>query len=106
MLVRIPPVAPALLEDVMVTSIVESLVWSALFDRDSFAAAFSTPEESLTSHDEGLTGGVTLPAKGSSRHFLEGALSALPVGSEAHADLTAFLAALDKHGALLITLEH
>jgi len=101
MYVRVPPVAPALV-DVMHTSMVESLVWSALFDKD----AYSTPEESLSSRDEGMTGGVLLQAKGSSRHFLDGALSALPVGSEAHTDLTAFLAALDKHGALLITLEH
>lgn len=100
--VRIPPVAPVQL-DVVATSRVEWLIRSSLFGTQ---LAFVQPEEALFSSDEGLTGGVRLLAKGSSRHFLDGALSALEPGSEEHTDLTEFLAALDKHGELLITLEH
>lgn len=103
MMVRVPPVAPRSLE-VMETETVEWLVREALFGGKN--EGFYTPEESLTSHDEGMTGGAILKATGTGRTFLDGALAALPSNSEAHKDLAAFLAALDEHGALLITLEH
>lgn len=101
MYVRVPPVAPRALE-VMETETVERLVWEALF-RDEHAS-YQTPDESLRSTDGGMTGGVLLRAKGPERTFLEGAYAVLPAGEDRD-DLTRFLAALDEHGALLITKE-
>lgn len=107
MRVRVPPVAPARL-DVMHTERVEQLVWNALFDLDR-RNALVTPEESLSSNDEGMTGGVLLQANGSAQHFLDGALAALEEidrDGEATEDLRAFLGELVTRGSLLITLEH
>lgn len=105
--VRLAPTAPTDLSDLLgETGVVEQLVWASLFGERE---AFVTPEEALTSHDGGLTGGQLLHACGSSRHYLDGALKALELheGSTLPAtELRAFLAGLDRHGPLLITLEH
>lgn len=101
MCVRVPPRHPEAL-DVMGSERVEQLVWNALFDVQPNRCLMD-PDEALSSTDHGMTGGLLLHATGDARVYLEGALAVLR-GEEA-ADLRKFLAALDEHGALLITKE-
>jgi len=103
--VRIPPVAPSVVDVLGETGVVEQLVWQALSCEARDSSGVTNPEPSP---NEGVTGGQILNAKGSGRMFLDGALAALELkeGSALPTDeLRYFLTALDKHGALLITLE-